>query len=80
MKVVVLVTYLLTTHGMVEGRVCAFGLAARPDGAIWDVCTQFQLQQTVAERAPPGYLGQGFACELHDRWPTSGYCFSGKDG
>ena len=76
MKVVVLVTYLITGQGTVEGPACAFGFAADTGGEVWELCQQFQLQQTVVERVPPGYLGQVFTCELRDHWPTAGRCFS----
>ena len=76
MKVVVLVTYLLTGNGSVEGSVCSFGLASEARGDVWEACLQFQLQQTVAERPPPGYAGQVFSCELRELWPKEGHCFS----
>jgi hypothetical protein len=76
MKVVVLVTYLLTGHGSVEGAVCSFGFAAEARGDVWEACRQFQLQQSVTERTPPGFVGQVFACELRDDWPDEGRCFS----
>ena len=75
MKVVVLVTYLFAEHGIVEGPACAFGFAPDARSGMWGVCQEFQLQQTVAEHVPPGYMGQVFVCELRDKWPDAGRCF-----
>ena len=78
MKVVVLVTYLISQGGAVEGPTCAFGFADAAKGEAWDLCEQFRLQRSLTEPVPAGYVGQSFICELRPALPASGYCFARK--
>jgi hypothetical protein len=75
MKVIVLVTYFITQDGFVEGPICAFGLAVDASNDVWKLCEQFQLQRSLTEPVPTGYVGQVFNCELRPAWPADGYCF-----
>jgi hypothetical protein len=77
-KVVVLVSYLISHTGAAEGPSCAFGFADAAKGEVWELCEQFRLQRSLTEPVPAGYLRQSFICELRPALPASGYCFGRK--